>query len=410
MMSKKIRQTISYTIIVILLFSTIQITTGFSNHKTKNIDDNKIFSDLKIKTLMKIGNYPSFSVCIIKNQDIIVYKSYGFSDIYKLKKPTKNTVYPVGSISKTITATALMQLYEKGYFKLEDDINKYLNFSVRNPRYPDTPITFKMLLSHQSSLNGSARAKISYLRYLLLCQFPFSNNIIHLPDYPYPWIKEYVNQSGCLYSPSIWRDYAPGEHPCYSNINTILLEHIIERFTNQSFEEYCKENIFDVLDMKNTSFHFIDLKDSDIAKNYLIKLLGFYIPYPKIDTATASGGLKTSVEDLSHFLIAHMNGGVWKDKRILNQTTIDLMHSKQYPESPDGFHYYGLGWEIYSKKMHDMIFQGHDGNIIGGAGTIKMNQTNKIGIILMCNRGVINDIQINAWDKIEVELLKNNLR
>ncbi len=60
----------------------------------------------------------------------------------------------IASISKTITATAVMQLWEQGLFELDDDVNDYLPFNVRNPNHPDVPITFRMLLTHTSSING----------------------------------------------------------------------------------------------------------------------------------------------------------------------------------------------------------------------------------------------------------------
>ena len=108
--------------------------------------------DLKIKLLMKVGHMPSLSACIIKNNGIVWSKGYGFYDIMHRKKACDDTIYMIGSISKSVTATALMQLYEQGLFDLDDDVSDYLPFTLRNPKYPDVPITFRMLLAHQSSL------------------------------------------------------------------------------------------------------------------------------------------------------------------------------------------------------------------------------------------------------------------
>jgi CubicO group peptidase (beta-lactamase class C family) len=75
---------------------------------------------------------------------------------------TDKTIQNIGSISKTITATAVMQLWEKGKFKLDDDVNGYLPFKERNPYFPDDPITFRELLTHKSSIKDGPAYEDSY--------------------------------------------------------------------------------------------------------------------------------------------------------------------------------------------------------------------------------------------------------
>ena len=100
---------------------------------------------------MSFTHIPSLSACIIKNDTIVWSKAFGWSDIYNLKKAKSDTIYRVASITKTFTATALMQLYEQGLFDLDDNVSEYLPFDLKNPKYPECNITFRMLLAHQSS-------------------------------------------------------------------------------------------------------------------------------------------------------------------------------------------------------------------------------------------------------------------
>jgi len=102
--------------------------------------------DIKIRTLMMIGRYPSFSGCIIKNDALVWSKGYGWAR--PGRRPTADTIYMAASISKTFTTTALLQLYEKKMFNLTDDVNRYLDFKVENPKFPGVNITFQMLLVH----------------------------------------------------------------------------------------------------------------------------------------------------------------------------------------------------------------------------------------------------------------------
>ena len=99
----------------------------------------------------------------------------------------------VASISKSVTATALLQLYERNMFNLTDDVNKYLDFKVRNPKFPEVNITFKMLLAHQSSLNDNDMLKDWW--FSLTSKF---TSFLGYPEYPYPRIKEYLLPNGSL--------------------------------------------------------------------------------------------------------------------------------------------------------------------------------------------------------------------
>ena len=109
--------------------------------------------DMKISFLMRIAGFPSLSACIIKDDQIIWSKGYGYYNLPEQKSATVDTNYLLASITKTIVGTALMQLYEQGLFSLDDDVNTFLPFDLQNPNFPDDPITFRMLLSHTSSLN-----------------------------------------------------------------------------------------------------------------------------------------------------------------------------------------------------------------------------------------------------------------
>ncbi len=80
---------------------------------------------------------------------------YGLRDVARNYPINNNTRFRIASISKHVMTIGLMQQYEKGLFKLDDDISSVLGFKVRNPFYPDVPITFRMLLSHQSSIIDS---------------------------------------------------------------------------------------------------------------------------------------------------------------------------------------------------------------------------------------------------------------
>jgi len=369
------------SILVIGLLLTTPIVTVNANNQIKNITENlkkqnnssnDFLFDLEIRSLMRIGHFPSLSVCIIKNNSVVWYNGYGRAKF--LTKPTINTVYQIGSISKTFTATAMMQLYEKGLFGLDDNINDYLDFEVKNPKYPDVNITFRMLLAHQSSLAGNNTLGdlgilIDFLRFK--------------EDYPYPLIKRMISPEGDLYSPTVWGNFSPGSDSCYSCFNFMLLEHLTEVLSNQSFVSYCKENIFNPLNMSNTSFFFNDFRRNQLATSYQ-NIGNFYFRLPFIDNPYGVGGIKCSIEDLSHYAIAHMNGGVYDGVRILNESTVDLMHSIQYENSSYGDKRFGLGWVDW-EELYGIHTHGHVGHVPGGTTAMWINASNDYAILFSIN-------------------------
>ena len=99
-----------------------------------------------IDSLLKPGDIVGFSACILKENEVVWSMVRGMADVENKISVNTNTVFILASLSKTVTGAALMHLYDKGLFALDDDINGYLPFKIRNPDFPDVPITFKCYL------------------------------------------------------------------------------------------------------------------------------------------------------------------------------------------------------------------------------------------------------------------------
>jgi len=142
--------------------------------------------DQTIIDYMNNGHMPSMALAIIKNNSMVWSKGYGYANIKNKNEATNKTVYMLASISKTFAATAIMQLWEKNLLDLDDDVNEYLPFNVRNPNYPDIPITFRMILTHRSSISSRT---INLFTIFSLFRVSYDN------------MGEYLNPGGKLYSP-----------------------------------------------------------------------------------------------------------------------------------------------------------------------------------------------------------------
>ena len=345
-----------------------------SLHSQQIMERNDVLFDCYVRILMRIAHKPSIAAGIIINDTLVWSKGYGLYDIEKNKQATSDTLYLQASVSKTVTATALMQLYDAGLVGLDDDVNTYLPFPLRNPNHPDIPITVRMLLSHRSSLADDN------LYWLCLSYLPGDPDV---PDWPDPWLREYLTPGGTGYSPNIWSTAKPGEEYYYANVGFSLIGYIIERLTGQSFNEYCKEHIFTPLQMYNTSFRLRDLDIGTIAVPYEYKNFNYH-PHPHYGMYVIhpAASLRTSVKDYSHFIIAHMNGGVWNGVQILSQSAIEMMHKAWF--SPEDKYNYGLGWQI-ARKNFGKIEISHSGGWPGVHTWVVMEPDKDTGVILFSN-------------------------
>jgi CubicO group peptidase (beta-lactamase class C family) len=159
-------------------------------------------------------------------------------------------VQNIGSISKSLIATAVMQLWKKGKFQLDDDVNEFLPFNVRNAFHPDTPITFRLLLTHRSGIADSPAYRSSYA-----CGDPS----IPLEK----WLKEYLAPGGRYYQKKAnFHTWKPGKENHYSNMGFGLLGYLVERVSGESLPQYTRENIIKPLGMKKTGWL---LSEIDVA-------------------------------------------------------------------------------------------------------------------------------------------------
>src|SRR5262249_54334840 len=184
--------------------------------------------DQFIEATMEEAHLPGVAACLVKNGGIAWAKGYGWANIVQQLPMTPETVLNVGSITKTITATAAMQLWEQGKFTLADPINDYLPFVVRNPFHPHTAITIRQLLTHTSSIRDGSAYSTSYA-----CGDP----TMPLGS----WLEQYLRANGALYqAQESFYDWEPGARFSYSNVGFGVLGYLIETISGTPFTQYCQ--------------------------------------------------------------------------------------------------------------------------------------------------------------------------
>ncbi len=269
---------------------------------------------------------PSTTVAVVRNNSIIWAKGYG-------EQQRLDLIYMIGSTTKTFTATAIFQLYERDLIDLDDDVNDYLSFSLRHPNYTDTPITFKMLLQHTSGLSKYTDQYWYGVTAEVLQQLGWENPCEWLP-YPY-WIEGHLTTNGSLYDPAVWTSHEPGTNRFYSNFGYDVLAYLIDQITGKPIWEYLQENIFDPLGMHSTGYNYTEFDVAQLATPhiYMFELDSTSTgdrAYPHYNTLNyGSGGLRSNIFDLAKFLLVFLHDGVSNGTRILEEDTLRTMESLQ---------------------------------------------------------------------------------
>ncbi|VVB62249.1 D-aminopeptidase [uncultured archaeon] len=381
---KKITSIIIIGILLGCSFSVQGFLFEKPTEKTTITDLKDILFDKKIEVCMRLAKFPSLSACIIDGDKVVWSKGYGVSNIEHQYTATENTVYGICSITKTITGTALMQLFDQGLFNLDDDVNNYLPFNLRNPNFPDDPITFRMLLSHSSSL----RDRESYW----LITF-YHEGGPPFEGYPMPWLEDYLVPGRSTYDSYVWDSInGPGTFSEYANINFDLIGYLVELISGEPFCTYCEDHIFKPLEMYNTSFNLSSYTEEDLAVPYNWNPQNniYEKNYNMVFLHYMAGGLFSTVIDMSHFMMMQMNGGSYKNTRILKESTVEEMHKIQSPNFNPA-RAYGLAW-YFEPHLFQIgkgnfcsflkIYEGHGGALTTGLRTSMWMKTSGDSAVL----------------------------
>jgi CubicO group peptidase (beta-lactamase class C family) len=370
-----------------LFFALLFITLGIHQLQAQ-----ASVAEAGIQEIMKEDKVVGFSVAVVKNNKIIYTKSFGMQDIEKNIPLTDNAIFRIASISKSFTATSIMQLVEAGKISLDDDFSKLVGFQVRNPKFPNTVITLRMIMSHTSSVNDS--------------QGYFSFDVIDP--------AKNSNYAKC------YNDYEPGKGYAYCNLNFNMTGAVIEKVTGERFDQYVKQHILDPLGLyggycvdsldkskfatlyeyNKDSAKFIaspaayNPRSAEIAQHQLGVTTPIFSP---------TGGMKISATDLAKYMIMHSRKGKYKEGRIISKNSAIQMQTKLSDDEG-----YGLALETTEKLIPGEIMCGHTGSAYGLYSAMFFNSKKKFGIVVICNGcGPSYDSGFNTVIKKSVNALYN---
>ncbi len=337
-------------------------------------------TDEAIKAVMEEFQAVGISAAVVKDGEIVYNGSFGYKDLEAKTPLADDDVMRIASISKSFTATSLMQLVEKGTISLDDDVSDLIGFKVRNPRFPDTPITLRMILSHTASINDNGE------NYLSL---------------------DHINPAVSGDCADAYYTYGPGEEYNYSNLGVNLAGTILEKVSGVRFDDYVRENVIwklglygghNIDSLDATRFAWIYSKEngeyvkSEGAYRSRSADMPGYVSGYSAPIFSPTGGVKISALDLAKYMMMHMNYGEYNGVRIISEESSKAMQTPVAITKEGGVNNYGLCLTEFPDYMEDPKYNvpgnypmGHTGGAYGLNSIMIWSPADGWGIVAMTN-------------------------
>ena len=349
-----------------------------------------------LKQKMERDRIPGLAAAVIRPDGLAWHREFGFADLERRIPMSIDHLQNIGSVSKTFTTTALMRLWEKKQFQLDDDVSEYAGFSVRNPNHPEVAITFRHLLTHRSSIRDGLAYGAKYH-----CGDP----TLALGD----WVKGYLGPDGDLYdAKENFHPWAPETNWEYNNVAYGLLAFLVEVISGVAFAEFCRVNIFEPLGMAQTSWYLADVDTSLHATPYTLVEKGeargpswggnplgvvgeegstgqledgFHPNCLYNHPNFPDGFLRTSIRQISRYLQAYLNGGTLNGVTLLEEATLREMWREQLVHES---RVQGLTWYAEKSDQHE-LYWGHGGSDPGINTDVRLRFSDATAAVVFTN-------------------------
>ena len=334
-----------------------------------------------INRTLESERVPGAAIGIVRDQELVWSRGFGYADLASDRAPDADTLFRCGSITKTFTATAIMQLRDDGKLGIDDPILRHIpEFGAVKTRF-STPeiVTIRRLLTHTSGLMGEG-----------------PNN--GWEKLEFPTIEEMIAALGRTEIV-----IEPESQYKYSNLGFALLGEVIRRVSGQPYADYIQRNLLEPLGMNGSGLSLTDSMRPRMATGYTIRGVEGepqIAPHPMLHGWDAAGSLYSSVNDLARWISFQFRTKVAArgGSQVLNGRTLSAMHRVQFME-PNWMAGYALGWR--ADRRGENIYLHHSGGIHGFLTKITFNTLHRVGTIVLTNAS-----QHMAFETIGHELLE----
>ncbi len=385
------RKAATYVLILALVLSAIPATTLAQSKKAAGTPEtvkaaasqpNLDGLDAFIEEQMKVWKVPGLAVAVVKDGQVIYMKGYGQRDVEKKLPVTPQTLFAIGSITKSFTVTGLAMLADEGKLDWDKPVREYLpEFRLYDPMASER-MTPRDLVTHRSGLprhdalwynsTFTRREIVERLRYL---------------------------------EPS--KDLRTTFQ--YNNLMFMTAGYLEEKLSGMSWEEFTRQRVFAPLRMTRSNFSVLESeKSDDFARPYeKAKQEVKGVPFRVIDNMAPAGSINSSVAEMSHYLLMHMNKGKYEGKQVLSENYATQMQLPQMPTAAPpvwkelGHTSYGMGLFVTTYRGRRLVH--HGGGIDGFIAFLSFLPDDKVGVVVLSNLSpnpLPTVVSYNVYDRL----------
>ena len=375
----------SRTVFTVLLFGLLVWATPCVGQNAAAAPKSLADFDAIVAKAITNSHIPGLSIAVVQDGKVIYAKGFGFRDVENKLPVTTDTLFAIGSVSKSFTSLIFGTLNDEGKVEWDSPVRTYLpTFQIDDPIATDHA-TPRDLFSHRTGLPGHD---------LIWYSSNFSREDI------YNRLKYLKSNKG----------FRAGYEYC--NLMIMTMGYLEGHVANTSWEDLVSTRIFQPLGMNESNFSVVDSqKSSDFAQPYSLKKdVVTKVPFKNIDAIGPAGSINSSINDMSHYLIFQLGDGTYDNKRIVSQNNLKLVHTGQtaITSLPEFFSQNGLGPMTYAMGWVDTTFRGHhmvwhNGGIDGFHSLLTMLPEDKIGIVILSNLSdnpALEPIAYSAFDRL----------
>jgi CubicO group peptidase (beta-lactamase class C family) len=312
------------------------------------------FVDPLISAQLAKENIPGAVFLLVQNGKVLYQRGYGFANVAR-RQPVdpETTIWRIGSISKVFTATAVVQLADRGRYRLTDDVNRYLTSFKVPATYPEA-VTFEHLLTHTAGfdeIRPGTRAETA-AGLLPLGDF-LSNKLIRLRP--------------------------PGRTISYSTYGITLGGYLVEQVSGVDFETYLARNIWRPLGMTRSNITVPDALKADLAQGYEYEGGSNKLADWEWYHTTPASSINASAADMGRFIIAHLQNGRYGNTRIMSERAARDMHRQHVTSHPK---LAGFAYGFYEGFTNGERLLQHGGNVDGFSAQLTLIPARGIGFFI----------------------------
>src|SRR5215211_5260618 len=301
------------------------------------------------------------AVGVVRNGRLEFFSGHGLADIASNTPVTKDTVFRIGSITKTFTAIAVLQLWEQGLVDLDAPANDYLRaYRLIPAKAGHRPATVRHLLTHTAGL--------PQLVYPSRAFKPILGETVHF--------GQQLPSLAAFYRGGLHLVAEPGTRCTYSNHGFATLGQLVEDVSGTPLDRYFREHLFEPLAMADTDLVRSERVRSRLATGYRLRSDG---PHPVGDCdviCVGAGSIYSTTSDMARYVAALLGGGTGKDGKILQPETLASMFAPHYRPDP---RIPGIGLAFFRGVVGGHLVVEHEGLLPGFSSQLSLAPDDGVG-------------------------------